>query len=128
MDYDKKGSCMKRAAGLSGEDKAVIKMVWFLKRGCNADPDKKIFAAVLEQSIRDLMLHSYKSKLSESGQPRTRIYQEVSVWFLSTNKGWVFTFEQICELLDINSSQLRGFLISKGYLNGDKPDVANGLC
>jgi hypothetical protein len=68
-------------------------------------PEKRLMLAVLEEALVDY------AKLADSPRPSARgALEEVEAWFVGRAGWWPFSFERICEALDIDAGYLRGGL------------------
>jgi hypothetical protein len=65
-------------------------------------PEKRLMLAVLEEAIATFQRHA----LSES-LPSKRLVEEVESWADGADTEWPFSFERICEALDIEPGGLR---------------------
>jgi hypothetical protein len=68
-------------------------------------PEKRLMFAVLEEALVDY------AKLAESTRPSARhALEELEAWFVGRGGWWPFSFERICEALDIEPAYLRSGL------------------
>jgi len=68
-------------------------------------PEKRLMFAVLEEALVDY------AKLAGVARPSARTaLGELEAWFLGRGDRWLFSFERICEALDIDADYLRGGL------------------
>jgi len=70
--------------------------------GSRHHAEKRLMVAVLQDAVATFQRHVH----TESG-PGVRMFQEVEKWFWSNDHSWPFSFENICNTLDINSLYLR---------------------
>ena len=67
--------------------------------------ERRLMLAVLEDAV------SCFQKYAGSTRPRNkRLFQEAEEWFMDEDGSWVFSFEGICAVLDINPEYFRGQL------------------
>jgi len=81
----------------------------FLESLCNRrtpEAEERLMLAVLENAI-----HCFFQCLSAKDEKKRRSFEETQKWIWEKNSDWIFSFESICESLEINSSCLRGKLI-----------------
>ncbi len=81
----------------------------FLESLCNrrtSEAEERLMLAVLEDAI-----HCFFQCLSAKDEKKRRSFEDTEKWILGKNSDWIFSFESICETLEINPSCLRGKLI-----------------
>ena len=67
--------------------------------------ERRLMLAVLEDAV------SCFQKYAGATRPRNkRLFQEAEDWFMDEDGSWVFSFEAICAVLDINPEYFRGRL------------------
>jgi len=71
-------------------------------------PEFKLMEAVLYDAV--------ESVLSGPSNARFKDYRAAKQWLLSTERGWLFSFENICEMLDIDASHLRRGVVAKSHV------------
>lgn len=80
------------------------------------DPVIRLMLAVLEDAVNCYV--KYEGSKSRRGQ---RIFREAKEWFFSDDTNWLFSYENICDLVGINPNYLRN-----GILRGSQSQsVAN---
>ncbi len=67
-----------------------------------AEPESRLMFAVLEDALR--CLEKYAS--AGSGKAKT-LFDETEDWLLSTNDDWVFSFNNVCEVLRLDPQYIR---------------------
>jgi hypothetical protein len=72
------------------------------KRSEHLEPEKALLLAILEDTIRDYQ--KYKSARDKFGRER---FQEAEAWIIAKENDWIFSFENVCELLGLDPSYLR---------------------
>jgi hypothetical protein len=75
-------------------------------RSHDLQPGRKLMLAVLDNA-----LESFQKHLVASTPRGKRLFQETEDWFLEQNSRWAFSFENICECLDLNAESLRKHLL-----------------
>src|SRR5437667_12852152 len=65
-------------------------------------PEKRLMIAILADAINCFV--KYSSVRNRCGQ---RAVHEAERWLLCGDKEWLFSFENICDVLGLNSSYLR---------------------
>lgn len=73
-----------------------------LKRKTQQEPERRLAIAVLEDAVdcfqKHLMARDRKSR---------QLFVDADEWISSDDRSWPFAFENICDLLQINSEYLR---------------------
>jgi hypothetical protein len=65
-------------------------------------PERRLMIAVLQDAIECIEKH----RLARGG-PRQRLFNEVAQWLLSEQTDWLYSFERICEVLDLDANAVR---------------------
>ena len=73
------------------------------------DGEKRLMLAVLEEAIR-----SYVLGMTAKSQTGQREFEEVRRWVETRGHRGLFTFENLCEVFDIQPDQLRAQLTAMG--------------
>jgi hypothetical protein len=68
--------------------------------------EKRLMLALLENAIEDFQKYALANDTVEK-----ELFQEAEVWFLAVDNDSLFSFENICEYLQINSNYLRQGLL-----------------
>lgn len=68
-------------------------------------PERQLMVAVLEDA-----LHLY---CKFARWPQHRRFRETARWFASTDRSWLFSFERICEVLDLDPRCVRRRLLAR---------------
>jgi hypothetical protein len=86
------------------EPDTLVPSQYFDKVGSDAafQPEKRLMLAVLEEAIATFQRHV----LSDSGRSQ-RLVEEVEEWADGAGADWPFSFENICDALDIEPEFLR---------------------
>jgi hypothetical protein len=94
------------------EPDAVVSAQYFerFRRKTLLEPEKRLMLAVLGDAIDCFQ----DNVLARSGK-RKKLFEESEAWILAGDRDWVFSFENICEVLGINPTYLR-----HGLLDGKK--------
>ena len=78
-----------------------------LKRKGNHEPERRLAIAVLQDAVDCFQKHL---------RPRDRrghqLFTEAEEWICSQDRSWPFSFENICDLLQINAEYLRRGLVA----------------
>lgn len=65
-------------------------------------PERRLMRAVLESA-----LHEYQANKSMESRRARRLFYEAEEWFRSTDTTWFFSFENICDVLELSASAIR---------------------
>src|SRR6185295_6303603 len=75
------------------------------RRGRAVEGERRLMLAVLEDAV-----DSYR-KYALARDPREQAcFLEAREWFVSTDRSWLFAFENICDVLEMNADYLRSGL------------------
>ena len=69
-------------------------------------PEKELMLAVLEEAVSDVQ--RYREARDRNGKKR---FEETEAWFLAKEGGWIFSLENICEVLGIDPDYVRRGLL-----------------
>lgn len=69
-------------------------------------PEVKLMVAVLADAIICFIKYARGKQRREQ-----RLYSETEKWLLAEDSNWLFSFESLCEFLEINPRYLRGGLL-----------------
>jgi hypothetical protein len=69
------------------------------------DPERRLMVAVLESAVND-----YVKAAGARDPQRQELFCEVEQWVESRDPSWLFSFENICDVLDLDPEYLRGGL------------------
>ena len=87
------------------------------RRKAHLEPDKRLMLAVLEDAIA--CFQKYVSARDNRGKA---VFREAEEWILEENSHWLFSFENICEVLGFNPSYVRqGVLLWKEKSLSESP-------
>jgi hypothetical protein len=73
-----------------------------LRRSERMQPEKALFVAILQDAI-----HSYRKHASARDRVGKERFQEVESWIMQTEEDWIFSFQNVCELLGLDPEYLR---------------------
>jgi hypothetical protein len=69
------------------------------------DPERRLMLAVLENGVNE-----YLKTAGSSDPARQELFREVEPWIESRDPSSLFSFENICDVLDLDADYLRGGL------------------
>lgn len=72
------------------------------RRGRAVEGERRLMLAVLEDAVDSYRKHAL------ARDPREQAcFLEAKEWFLSSDRSWLFAFENICDVLEMNADYLR---------------------
>ena len=86
-----------------------------LRRKTRLEPETRLMLAVLEDGI-----DCYQDNFIPRNAAQRRLFDEAKEWIFSRDGDWIFSFENLCEVLGLNAAYLR-----QGLLRW-KPQSATG--
>jgi hypothetical protein len=69
--------------------------------------EEKLMLAVLRHAIQYFQKH-----MRARNDRGKKLFQEAEEWFLETNADWLFSFENICQTLEVDPDYIRRWLLS----------------
>lgn len=76
-----------------------------LRSGSAIAGEKRLMLAVLEDA-----LDCYRKYATAREGQGLQMFRDVDVWIASRDRRWFYSYENICDILEINSDYLRGGL------------------
>jgi hypothetical protein len=73
-----------------------------LKRSGPMEPEKLLVLAVLQDAIE-----TFQKYLPSTGDKERRLYAEAQAWIFDDDREWIFSFVNVCDLLDLNPTYVR---------------------
>lgn len=86
-----------------------------LRRKAHLEPEKRLLLAVLEDAVACFQKHLFAQ--DKKGKA---VFQEAEEWIMEEGSDWVFSFENICEVLEFNPQYVR-----QGLLRWKETKLAN---
>jgi hypothetical protein len=77
-----------------------------LRRRTVLEPERRLVLAVLEDAIS-----CYQHYFFSRNPIHQRLFEEAKEWILSADDSWVFSFESVCDALEVNAAYLRQGLL-----------------
>ncbi len=86
------------------------------RRKDHLEPEKRLMFAVLEDAIA-----SFQKYVLARDSGGKALFHEAEDWILEESSDWLFSFENICEVLGLNPSYVRQGLMSWKEMKLSKP-------
>ncbi len=68
-------------------------------------PERRLMLAILEDAVLTILKYAGKP-----GKRARRLVRDVERWVAVHDRGWIFSFESICSVLDIDANAMRNSL------------------
>jgi hypothetical protein len=93
----------------------------FADRRCNIrlEPEKRLMLAILEEAV-----YCFQDNYSAQHGKKKRLFDSAHRWFFRVIGDWVFSFENICSVLELNPEYIRKGLIQWKQKELSKPQSA----
>lgn len=109
-----------RMAGLFAPD-TLLPSQYFdrIRRGGDYDGERRLMVAVLEDAV-----DVYRKQVGATDHRRRQMFVDAETWIEDTDRTWIFSFENICDVLGIDAGYLRsGLRAYKREAGGDRGRV-----
>jgi hypothetical protein len=73
-----------------------------IRRRSQVDGERRLMIAILEDGVE-----VYRKQAGAQDPRGRQLFQEAEEWIEDTDPTWLYSFENICDVLDINSEYLR---------------------
>lgn len=92
-----------KIAGLLGSD-IVMPEQFFdtMHRSAHLEPEKTLLLAILEDAI-----HNYRKYILAQDRVGQERFAEAEHWIMHAEDDWIFSFKNVCELLELDPEYLR---------------------
>ena len=77
-----------------------------LRRKTVLEPEKSLMLAILEDAVR-----SYQENLLSQQKRAKKLFADAAEWIAETGSAWIFSFESVCDALDLNPAYVRRGLL-----------------
>jgi hypothetical protein len=86
----------------NGDTSTAQQYLETFRRSEHLEPEKALIAAILEDA-----LHEYR-KYNRARSPKDKErFREVEEWIVHRGNDWIFSFDNVCELLDLDPDYVR---------------------
>jgi hypothetical protein len=106
MQNETSGMIEERIASLFQPDVLLPVQYETLRRKSYPEPEKRLMLAVLEDAIA-----CFQNYLFIRNGKRKTIFQDSEEWIFETNGDWIFSFQNVCEVLGFNPEFVRQGLL-----------------
>lgn len=77
----------------------------YLGRRSDRVPERRLMAAIVHDAFECIEKHRFATD-----RHRRRLFEEARAWFLARETDWPYSFECICDTLEIDSAAVRARL------------------
>src|SRR5881409_106123 len=100
---DREHAVDERLAGLFQPD-TLLPSQFFdrVRRRSEHDGERRLMIAVLEHAV-----DVYRKQAGAKDPRGQQLFQEAEVWIEDSDRSWLFSFQNICDVLDIDADYLR---------------------
>jgi hypothetical protein len=104
LKYGEGGDYMngKLAAALGADNTVSEQYVSTVRRSERVEPEFSLLRAILEDAV-----HCYRKYQSAQNRTGRESFREVEAWIMSSHSDWIFSFENVCELLGLDPMFVR---------------------
>ena len=90
-----------------------------IRRRASYDGERRLMVAILEDAVE-----VYRKQAGARDRKRRQLFEDAEAWIDSPDKSWIFSYENICEVLGIDAEYLRkGLRVWKQRAGGDRGRV-----
>jgi hypothetical protein len=90
-----------------------------LRRRASVDGERRLMVAILEDAV-----DVYRKQAGSRDRKRRQLFCDAEAWIESAERSWIFSFENICDMLSIDAEYLRkGLRAWKRKVGGDRGRV-----
>jgi hypothetical protein len=87
-----------------------------IRRRASLDGERRLMVAILEDAV-----DVYRKQAGARDRKRHQLFVDAESWIESSDTTWIFSFENICDMLGIDASYLRnGLRVWKRRAGGDR--------
>ncbi len=90
-----------------------------LRRRASVDGERRLMVAILEDAV-----DVYRKQAGARDRKRRQLFEDAEAWIESSETSWIFSYENICDMLGIDAEYLRkGLRAWKRKVGGDRGRV-----
>jgi hypothetical protein len=90
-----------------------------IRRKASADGERRLMVAILEDAV-----DVYRKQAGARDRKRRQLFEDAEAWIESSDTSWIFSYENICDVLGIDATYLRkGLRLWKASAGGERGRV-----
>ncbi|HXJ36489.1 MAG TPA: hypothetical protein VMS22_20835 [Candidatus Eisenbacteria bacterium] len=90
-----------------------------IRRRASFDGERRLMVAILEDAV-----DVYRKQVGARDRKRHQLFEDAEAWIESADKSWIFSFENICDVLGIEAAYVRkGLRAWKARAGGERGQV-----
>lgn len=90
-----------------------------IRRRASSDGERRLMVAILEDAV-----DVYRKQAGARDRKRRQLFEDAEAWIESSDTSWIFSYENICDVLGIDAAYLRkGLRVWKVRAGGDRGQV-----
>jgi hypothetical protein len=90
-----------------------------IRRRASSDGERRLMVAVLEDAV-----DVYRKQAGARDRKRRQLFEDAEEWIESDDQSWIFSYQNICDVLGIDAGYLRkGLRVWKQRAGGDRVRV-----
>jgi hypothetical protein len=87
-----------------------------IRRRASADGERRLMVAILEDAV-----DVYRKQAGARDRKRRQLFEDAEAWIESPDRSWIFSYENICDVLGIDAGYLRkGLRTWKQRVGGER--------
>jgi hypothetical protein len=87
-----------------------------IRRRASADGERRLMVAILEDAV-----DVYRKQAGARDRKRRQMFEDAEAWIESSDRSWIFSYENICDVLGIDAGYLKkGLRVWKQRAGGDR--------
>ena len=90
-----------------------------IRRRASSDGERRLMVAILEDAVE-----VYRKQAGARDRKRRQLFEDAEAWIESPDRSWIFSYENICDVLGIDATYLRkGLRVWKLRTGGNRGQV-----
>jgi hypothetical protein len=90
-----------------------------IRRRASSDGERRLMVAILEDAV-----DVYRKQAGARDRKRRQLFEDAEEWIESDDQSWIFSYQNICDVLGIDAGYLRkGLRVWKQRAGGDRGRV-----
>jgi hypothetical protein len=106
MDYEPTNHFEDKVVSLFQPDTLITDQYLSGHKSKQLDPGKRLMLAVLQDAI-----FCYQENVLARDAKKQALFREAEDWIMAESRDWVFSFENVCEALDLSPEYVRAGLL-----------------